>query len=247
IVAGISRADSGCVMIDGEDVRELGLDFLSKIGYLPQSPQFYKSFEVLEFLKYVCALKRIPKKAGEKRALELLETVNLKDATRKKIGALSGGMRQRVGIAQAMLNDPSILLLDEPTAGLDPQERIRFRNLISEFSENRVVLLATHIVTDVEFIANQVILLKKGRILKQGSPSSLCEGIRGKAWLVAGSSRSLAERAKRLKVSNMQRDGDKIHMRVISDERPEADAMEVEPNLEDVFLHCCGEGETWQA
>jgi ABC-2 type transport system ATP-binding protein len=245
IFVGILRADAGRVLIDGTDVRELGLNFLSKIGYLPQSPQFYRSFEVIEFLKYICALKNIPKRTGEKRALELLETVNLKDDAHKKIGALSGGMRQRVGIVQAMLNDPDILILDEPTAGLDPQERIRFRNLISKFSENRVVILATHIVTDVEFIANQVILLKKGRLLKHDSPAALSKGIKGKVWTISETNHALSDSVKLLKISNMQRDGERVHLRVISDECPVSGASETDANLEDVFLYYCGEGEQW--
>jgi ABC-2 type transport system ATP-binding protein len=245
IFVGILRADSGSVRIDGSDIRELGLDFLSKIGYLPQYPQFYKSFEVMEFLRYMCALKNIPKDRGEARARELLEIVNLSDAAGKKIGALSGGMRQRVGIVQAMLNDPDILILDEPTAGLDPQERIRFRNLISGFSENRIVLLATHIVSDIEFIANQVILLKKGELIKQDSPARLMEGIKGKVWMITETGHSVSEELKHLKISNMFRENEKVHFRVIGDSRPTVHASPVSANLEDVFLYYCGEGEAW--
>jgi ABC-2 type transport system ATP-binding protein len=245
IFVGILKADAGRILIDGADVQALGLDFLSKIGYLPQNPQFYQSFRVLEFLKYMCALKNIPAGAGEKRARELLSVVNLLDAADKKIGALSGGMRQRVGIVQAMLNDPDILILDEPTAGLDPQERIRFRNLISKLSENRIVLLATHIVTDVEFIANQVILLRKGQLLKQDRPSALSEGIRGKVWTMTEAGHSLRDELKHLKISNMLRENSEVHFRVISDDCPAPEAVSVPANLEDVFLYYCGEGEQW--
>jgi len=192
-------------------------------------------------------LKGIPKEQGEKRAKELLEIVNLSDAADKKIGALSGGMRQRVGIVQAMLNNPDILILDEPTAGLDPQERIRFRNLIAKFSENRIVLLATHIVSDIEFIANQVILLKDGQLLKQGTPQALVSGMEGKVWKVTATDETIDEKLNRLKVSNMMRDRHEIHLRVIDDEKPDVQAVNVAPNLEDVFLYYFEEGEPWSS
>ena len=245
IFVGILKSDKGQVLINDVDVRDLGIDFLSHIGYLPQYPQFYKNFEVMDFLRYICVLKDIPKEQGEKRAKELLDIVNLSDASNKKIGALSGGMRQRVGIAQAMLNDPDILILDEPTAGLDPQERIRFRNLITKFSENRIVLLATHIVSDIEYIANQVILLKDGQLLKQDSPQALTRGIEGKVWNVTETDETVEEKLNHLKISNMMRDHDGIHLRVIDDEKPDANAVNIEPNLEDVFLYHSGEGERW--
>ncbi len=135
IFMGILGSDGGTILIDGQDAKTLGKDFLSKIGYMPQYPIFYRDFTVMDFLLYMCALKGIPAGKGKKRALELLDIVNLSEAKNKKIGALSGGMRQRVGIVQAMLGDPEILILDEPTAGLDPSERIRFRNLISKFAQ----------------------------------------------------------------------------------------------------------------
>ncbi|SDZ68345.1 ABC-2 type transport system ATP-binding protein [Evansella caseinilytica] len=245
IFVGILKSDKGQVMINDVDVRSLGIDFLSHIGYLPQFPQFYKNFKVMDFLRYMCVLKDIPKEQGEKRAKELLDIVNLSDAADKKIGALSGGMRQRVGIAQAMLNDPDILILDEPTAGLDPQERIRFRNLITKFSDNRMVLLATHIVSDIEYIANDVILLKEGQLLKQASPQALMHEIEGKVWSVTVAEETIDKTLDNLKISNMMRDQDGIHLRVIGDEKPDALAVNVRPNLEDVFLYYSSEGEQW--
>ena len=143
---------------------------------------FYKDFRVLEFLQYMCELKGIPKKEGTEYAEELLEIVNLKNDMNKRIGALSGGMRQRVGIVQAMLGRPEVLVLDEPTAGLDPQERIRFRNLIARFSEKRTILLATHIVSDVEFISNEVLIMKEGRLLKKDTTENLEKEMTGKVW-----------------------------------------------------------------
>lgn len=242
IFVGILKSDSGNIKIDGKEVGKLGSNFLSYIGYLPQYPEFYKNFEVMEFLKYMCALKNIPKGIGEKKAKELLDIVNLKDTQNKKIGELSGGMRQRVGIVQAMLGDPEILILDEPTAGLDPQERIRFRNLITKFSENRIVLLATHIVSDVEFIANQVIILKKGELVRQNSPVNLMSEIEGKVWLTEASDHDIYDKFKYHKISNMYREKEKIMLRIIADEKPDANAESSKPNLEDVFLYYFGEG-----
>ncbi|WP_334136643.1 ABC transporter ATP-binding protein [Muricomes intestini] len=266
IFVGILKSDAGRVRIDGVDVRKMGVNFLARIGYLPQSTQFYKDFRVMEFLNYMCALKDIPKSRGEKRVRELLEIVNLSDAQNKKIGALSGGMRQRVGIAQAMLNDPDILILDEPTAGLDPQERIRFRNLITKFSHGRTVLLATHIVSDIEFIANEVMLLKGGHLLMQDTPQNLTNGMKNKVWSVTVTDETLNDRLDTLndkpdalndkhdtlkdrlgslKISNMLRDHDGIHLRIIDDEKPDETAVPVQANLEDVFLYHFGEGEQW--
>lgn len=184
IFVGILGSNSGTVLIDGQDARTLGKDFLSKIGYMPQYPVFYRDFTVMDFLLYMCALKGISVGQGKKRALELWGIVNLLDAKDKKIGALSGGMRQRVGIVQAMLGDPEILILDEPTAGLDPRERIRFRNLISQFAQGRTVLLATHIVSDVECIAKEIIILKEGSLITQGTTDTLEQNIYGKVWEV---------------------------------------------------------------
>ncbi|MGE7997839.1 ABC transporter ATP-binding protein [Lysinibacillus sp. NPDC093190] len=243
IIVGVLKNDKGKILFNDIDVRDLGIDFISRIGYLPQYPQFYKNFKVIEFLRYMCVLKGIPKEISEKRVQELLDIVNLSNATNVKIGALSGGMRQRVGIAQAMLNNPDILILDEPTAGLDPQERIRFRNLISRLSENRIVILATHIVSDIEFIANKVILLKDGHVLKQDSPSVLVREIESKVWQVTVTNETMGEKLNQLKISNMVRDQEGIHLRVIDDVKPDVNAINVHPNLEDVFLYFAGDVE----
>ncbi|MFC6649245.1 MULTISPECIES: ABC transporter ATP-binding protein [Paenibacillus] len=245
ILVGIQKSDKGKILIDGIDARCLGVHFLNHIGYLPQFPGFYKNFTVIDFLNYMCVLKGIPKNKGAMRSRELLRVVNLSSAEDKKIGTLSGGMLQRVGIAQAMLNDPAILILDEPTAGLDPQERIRFRNLITKFSENRIVLLATHIVSDIEFIANQVILLKNGRLLKQDTPQALIDGLAGKVWTVSATDHILDRQLHQLRISNMLRMGEKIQLRVIDDAKPDESAVNVQGNLEDVFLYYFGESAQW--
>ena len=236
---GILRSDSGTIQVDGQDVGALGKAFLSQIGYMPQYPIFYRDFTVKDFLLYMCALKDIPANKAQSRIMDLLATVNLMDAQDKKIGALSGGMRQRVGIVQAMLSDPKILILDEPTAGLDPSERIRFRNLISQFAQNRMILLATHIVSDVECIAREILLLKRGTLLMQGTPAALEQNMEGKVWDV----RVRAEDAPLLSdmycVSNMKQEGEHFSLRIVKDGCPIKDAQPVWPNLEDVFLYYC--------
>lgn len=231
----------GEIYIDEKNIRTMGADFLGNIGYLPQYPRFYRDFSVLEFLRYICVLKDIPKEQGEQRIAQLLETVNLTEAAGKKVGALSGGMRQRLGIAQAMLSDPGILILDEPTAGLDPRERIRFRNLISKFAENRIVILATHIVSDIEFIASQIILLHEGQLLRFGSPTELCEELHGKVWVLALNEPDVPTELVHHTISNMAREEGGIRLRIIAEEQPHPKAVPVSANLEEVFLYHCGE------
>lgn len=243
IFVGILKGDGGKILVDGEDAAKLGKEFLSKIGYMPQYPVFYKDFTVLDFMLYMCALKGISKKEGRERTEELLEIVNLADAVGKKIGALSGGMRQRVGIAQAMLGNPEILILDEPTAGLDPQERIRFRNLISRFSQDRIVLLATHIVSDVEFIANEVMLLKEGNLIRKNTPEALEHEIDGKVWSLRLSGNEELSDYEDCLISNVRRVEGGIDVRILSEDVPGKGAVRVKPGLEDVFLYYFGKGE----
>ena len=238
---GIIKSDGGEIFIDGRNIQEMGADFLSKIGYLPQYPQFYRDFTVLEFMRYMSVLKDIPKEQAEARIQELLKTVNLTEAASKKVGALSGGMRQRLGIAQAMLNNPGILILDEPTAGLDPRERIRFRNLISKFSEDRIIILATHIVPDIEFIANKIILLYEGDLLKYDTPAALCGELDGKVWALELDETDVPTELVHHTISNMAREGDGIRLRIIAENQPHPLAVSVPANLEEVFLYHCGE------
>ena len=238
---GIIKGDGGEIFIDSRNIREMGADFLSYIGYLPQYPQFYRDFTVLEFMRYMCVLKDIPKEQAEARIQELLKTVNLTEAASKKVGALSGGMRQRLGIAQAMLNNPGILILDEPTAGLDPRERIRFRNLISKFSEDRIIILATHIVPDIEFIANKIILLYEGDLLKYDTPAALCGELDGKVWALELDETDVPTELVHHTISNMAREGDGIRLRIIAEDQPHPLAVSVPANLEEVFLYHCGE------
>lgn len=238
---GILKPDAGEIFLNGENVRNTKAGFLGEIGYLPQYPRFYGGFTVEEFLRYMCVLKDIPAKEGRQRIELLLQEVNLTDAKKKKVGALSGGMRQRLGIAQAMLNEPKILILDEPTAGLDPQERIRFRNLISRFSEDRTVILATHIVPDVEFIANRIIMLRQGRMAALGSPAELCGELEGMVWEAFLPEKDVPQELLAHTISNLAREEDGIRMRILSEERPHPEAVSVAPSLEEAFLYFGGE------
>lgn len=241
IFVGILGSDGGTVLIDGEDAETLGKEFLSQIGYMPQYPVFYRDFKVMDFLLYMCALKGISAEEGKKRALELLEIVNLFDARDKKIGTLSGGMRQRVGIVQAMLGNPKVLILDEPTAGLDPSERIRFRNLISQFSQGRTILLATHIVSDVECIAKEIIILKEGTLITQGTTEVLEQSVYGKVWEITVNFEDAMELSDQYYVSNMKQQDNSYQIRIVSDVPPTEKAVKALPNLEDVFLYYFGE------
>ena len=246
ILVGVLPRSNGRISVDGTDVEKLGKDFLKKVGYLPQYPQFYRDFTVNEFLMYMCALKGIPHMTAKQRIQDLLSGVNLYDAMNCKIGALSGGMRQRVGIVQAMLGNPGLLILDEPTAGLDPQERIRFRNLITRFAENRIVLLATHIVSDVDAIANEVLILKEGKLIKQGVPEQLCEELKHKTWEITLSEDQSLSTFDQYAISKLQRNGTKLHIRVLSDIKPAWNAVQVQASLEDVFLYYFGDTKVTQ-
>lgn len=237
ILVGILNPDVGFVKFNGEDIKKLGVKYLEQIGYMPQSPQFYKNFKGKEFLMYMSAIKGIDKSKSEERADELLKMVNLWEERNKKIGAYSGGMRQRLGIAQALLNDPDILVLDEPTAGLDPKERIRFRNILSKLSSNKVVLLATHIVSDIEYIAKEVILIKNGSVIKQDKPSSLIKSIKDKVWIINVDEEHISKTLEHYNITNAAFDEEFYKLRIISDIPPREDAVNINPNLEDVYMY----------
>lgn len=241
IITGILKQTSGQVKLDGRDVKSMGTEYLDKIGYLPQYPQFYPNFKVKEFLMYMCSIKDVSKKKAKEILPEIIEKVNLQEHVDKKIGELSGGMRQRLGIAQAILNDPNILILDEPTAGLDPGERIRFRNIISNIAKNRMVLISTHIVSDIEYIANQVVILQEGSLNRMGTVEQLCSSIQGRVWEVNVEENIAAELMKKYLTSNVKRIDENVLMRIISKSKPIDSAKMLEPQLEDVFLTVFGE------
>lgn len=240
----VQEPTSGKILLDGQPVRGMGEKYRSLLGYLPQHFGYYPDFTALDFLLYMAAVKGLPDRAAKKRARELLEAVGLAEESRRKVKTFSGGMKQRLGIAQAMLNDPKILILDEPTAGLDPKERVRFRNLISAFSKDRVVILSTHIVSDVEFIAEEIILMKSGRVIQFGKPQEITAEIDGFVW-ECGVPTAQAERyAASWNVSNLRNEenGTTV-LRVIGEQSPAAGAVQVQPNLEDLFLYYFGGNE----
>ena len=232
---------SGQILCDGKDIQKMEGEYRNLLGYLPQEFGFYPEFSVKDYLLYIASLKGIRPVVAKKRVKELLEQVGLSKAANKKMKKLSGGMKRRVGIAQAILNNPKILILDEPTAGLDPTERVRFRNLISELSKERIVILSTHIVSDVEYIANEIWLMKNGRLVQQGSLNDVLDSMPEKVWSLVTSQAEAAKFMKQYKVSNMKTDRDGVELRIISAQPPSAYAEVVQPNLEDVFLYYFGE------
>lgn len=232
---------SGQILCDGKDIQKMEGEYRNLLGYLPQEFGFYPEFSVKDYLLYIASLKGIRPVVAKKRVKELLEQVGLSKAANKKMKKLSGGMKRRVGIAQAILNNPKILILDEPTAGLDPMERVRFRNMISELSKERIVILSTHIVSDVEYIANEIWLMKNGRLMQQGSLDVVLDSMPEKVWSFVTSQAEAEKYMKQYKVSNMKTDRDGVELRIISAQQPSASAEAVQPNLEDVFLYYFGE------
>ena len=228
---------SGQILCDGKDIQKMEGEYRNLLGYLPQEFGFYPEFSVKDYLLYIASLKGIRPVVAKKRVKELLEQVGLSKAANKKMKKLSGGMKRRVGIAQAILNNPKILILDEPTAGLDPTERVRFRNMISELSKERIVILSTHIVSDVEYIANEIWLMKNGRLMQQGSLDVVLDSMPEKVWSFVTSQAEAEKFMKQYKVSNMKTDRDGVELRIISAQQPSASAKAVQPNLEDVFLY----------
>ena len=182
MLCGILEPTAGEVLFDRKNIAEMGAGYRNVLGYLPQDFGYYPGNSAEEFLMYLSALKGIPRRIAKGRVEELLEVVDLSACASKKLKTFSGGMKQRIGIAQALLNKPEVMILDEPTAGLDPRERVRFRNLISDYGENKIVILSTHIVSDIEAIADEVLLMKKGSFVQQGTVSELVEKAQGKVW-----------------------------------------------------------------
>ena len=227
---------SGSVFWDGEDIFAMEGRFRNLLGYLPQDFGFYPNFTVGEYLLYIASIKGLRPAVAKQRVKELLSQVGLSKARNKKMKNLSGGMKRRAGIAQAMLNDPKLLILDEPTAGLDPNERIRFRNLISELAEDRVVLLSTHIVSDVEYIAGKIFLMKDGRIAVSGTAQELIASMTEQVWVCQVPKARIDAYLKSLKVSNVKTTPEGAELRIVSAEQPTDNAVRVQPTLEDVFL-----------
>ena len=238
IITDNINSDSGEVLYDGEDIKKLGKDYRTVLGYMPQQQGLYDDFTLNRFLWYMAALKGLKKKEAKQKITSLLETVNLKESAHKKLGSFSGGMKQRALIAQALLNDPKILILDEPTAGLDPKERIRIRNFISEIAENKIVLISTHVVSDIEFIAKEIILLKSGQLVSHETCNNLIKEIENKVFEVEINKEELKCFQETYRVSNLFHDDDKIIVRIVTDIPPENYKVQpVKPTLEDLYLY----------
>lgn len=231
----------GQITCDGKDIFKMDNDYRKILGYLPQDFGFYPEFTVQDYLLYIASIKGIRPAVAKRRVKELIAGVGLQKAAHKKMKKLSGGMKRRAGIAQAMLNNPKILILDEPTAGLDPNERIRFRNLISELAEDRLVLLSTHIVSDVEYIANEILLMKDGQIVRRGTAEELIGTMSEDVWKCFVQKNDVAHYLKKYKVVNMKSEAHGVELRIISEEKPMEDAVPEAANLEDVFLYYFGE------
>jgi ABC-2 type transport system ATP-binding protein len=236
ILATISRPSAGRVLWNGTDVKNDPDMLRTVLGYLPQDFGIYPNLSAVEFLDYLAAVKGLDAASARKRIAELLELVNLADAARRPLGGFSGGMRQRVGIAQALLNDPQLLIVDEPTAGLDPEERVRFRNLLSELAGERIVILSTHIVSDVEAVATDIALIAQGELVVHGAPEALLAGVSGKVWEVVIPSGELPTLRQDYLVSSTAHRNDGVHARVVADAAPRPDARALEPSLEDAYL-----------
>jgi ABC-2 type transport system ATP-binding protein len=236
ILATVTRPSSGRVLWNDSDIA-LNPDALRGVlGYLPQDFGVYPNLTAIEFLEYLAAVKGISASAAKKRIGELLDLVNLADAAKRPLGSYSGGMRQRVGIAQALLNDPQLLIVDEPTAGLDPEERVRFRNLLSELSGERIVILSTHIVSDIEAVATSIAILAHGRLVAHDSPEGILTSVSGKVWEVVVPSVELPALRQNHLISNTAHRSDGVHARVVAGAAPAAGARPLEPSLEDAYL-----------
>ena len=237
ILATITRATEGRVTWNGSDLASDPDALRSTLGYLPQDFGVYPNLNAVEFLEYLAAVKGLDAAAAKRRIDELLDLVNLTDVRKRALGGYSGGMKQRLGIAQALLNDPQLLIVDEPTAGLDPEERVRFRNLLSELSGERIIILSTHIVSDVEATATDIALISQGTLVAHASPEELLQQVEGKVWEWILPSADLNVARQKYLISNTARRGDGVHARVLG-EAPPVGAQPVVPNLEDAYLFC---------
>lgn len=237
MIADILKPTSGKILYEGRDIHTLGEEYRNIFGFLPQEFGFFQDFTVKDYLEYMAALKDVPKVETGKKIEGLLHTLTLNDVRNKKIIKLSGGMKRRVGIAQAMLNDPKILIMDEPTAGLDPGERVRFRNFISEFSHDRIVLVSTHIVSDIEYIATQNAIMKAGKILDFGTTDELVRQVEGKVWSCKVLSNKLSMYEMKLRIVNQRsEENNMVSIRYLADESQVSESVMVQPRLEDLYL-----------
>ena len=237
ILATITDKTAGEVSWNGVDIARHPDELRQVLGYLPQDFGVYPHLNALEFLEYIAAIKGLDGKPAKRRIDELLQLVNLVDSAKRPLGGYSGGMKQRVGIAQALLNDPQLLIVDEPTAGLDPEERVRFRNLLADLSGERIVILSTHIVSDVEATATSIAIINKGRRIMHATPETILKAVEGKVWTWVVSSEEFAKLRQSYLISSTARRSDGVHMRVVSEQKPNPDARSIPVTLEDAYLY----------
>lgn len=240
MLATITRPTDGNIKWNEVDIVKSPDTMRAVLGYLPQDFGVYPNLNAVEFLEYMAAIKGLDGASTRKRINELLQVVNLMEAAKRPLGGYSGGMRQRVGIAQALLNDPQLLIVDEPTVGLDPEERVRFRNLLSDLSGERIVILSTHIVSDVEATATHIVLINNGKLLRQSAPEHLLTELDGKVWEWTVKSDDLPALKQKHIVSGTIRRSDGVQVRVVSESKPEVNAQNTMPNLEDAYLYFIG-------
>ncbi|MDO4332184.1 MAG: ABC transporter ATP-binding protein [Eubacteriales bacterium] len=242
MMCALLMPDSGEISFCGEEIRRMGAEYRRILGYLPQEFGYYPDFTAERYLKHLAQLKALPPQIIPEKLDEIWELTGLKDAKRQKLKGFSGGMLRRLGIGQALLNNPLVLILDEPTSGLDPKERIRFRNIISSLGKGRIVLLSTHIVQDVEFIADEILFMKGGRLAETGTLQALMQKARGQVWECLVDEEWEKRLNARFLVSNLKYENGQVRLRIVSNEKPVPDAKACEPNLEDVYLYYAGEG-----
>lgn len=247
IITGSITASAGQILYQEderqpEDILKMGIRFREKLGFMPQYPGMYSDFTVERFMKYMSALKGITKHEANEQITKILEQVELNDVRKRRIKTLSGGMKQRLALAQAVLGNPEILILDEPTAGLDPKQRISIRNFISEISLNKIVIIATHIVSDVEFIAKRVIMLRKGVVVDNASPNEMINKISGSVWKVICSESEIEKIQNNFRITNIGRDDESggAVLRIVSKKKPTETAVTISPTLEDYYLYIFG-------
>lgn len=236
MICGVLQPTAGQVCLDGIPIDALGAAYRDKLGYLPQDFAGYPQYSARDFLLYMAVLKGMTRSQAMPKIQELLRMVRLQEAANKKLRTFSGGMRRRLGIAQALLNDPDILILDEPTAGLDPKERVHFRNILEEYAQEKIVLLSTHIVSDLEAIAHKVFLMKAGRFQTQGTVSELLQQANGRVWELTVPAREADSWQARMAVTNLRYDGNSVTLRILADTRPDPAARLCTPTLEDLYL-----------
>jgi ABC-type multidrug transport system ATPase subunit len=237
MLATITKPTEGRVTWNDIDIAQSPNELREVLGYLPQDFGIYPNLNAVEFLEYLAALKGLDGRVAKKRIWELLQVVNLFEARKRPLGDYSGGMKQRVGIAQALLNDPQLLIVDEPTAGLDPEERVRFRNLLSDLAGKRIVILSTHIVSDAEAVATEISVINQGYLLKHGTPEHLLQTVEGKTWQWVIPSEELTTTKQQYLISSTARRSDGVHLRMVGETKPHQNAQAVSPTLEEAYLY----------